>query len=80
MNSHVGISLKERSTSVSVEGNFGIGEPELAISEILFDFRINRWRFGSFVRDSRLDREEIWLSSSIRSVMVSLRVCGVSVV
>jgi hypothetical protein len=74
---HVEISLKERSTSRTVDGNTGLSEP---ISEILFDFRMRRWRFGSFVRQSSEESDVSRLSSSVRSVIVGLGVCSVSAV
>ena len=73
MNAHVEISLKERSTSRTVVEKTGFDAPELVISEILFDLRMRRCRFGRAVRQASEDREVRWLSSSVRSVIVGLR-------
>jgi len=52
-----------------------IGASELVISEILFDLRIRRRRLGSVTRHANDDRQVMWLSSSVRSVIVGLRAC-----
>ena len=78
MKDHVVISLNERSTSRTEFGNEGADALALAISEMLFDFRISRWRFGSFAKHSIEAREVMWLSSSVRSTTVGLGVCDVS--
>jgi hypothetical protein len=80
MKVHVEISLKERSTSRTVDGKTGCSAPELVISEILLDFRIRRWRCGSFVRQAMDEREGRRLSSRVRSVIVGVGVCGVRLV
>jgi hypothetical protein len=76
MKVHVEISLNERSTSRTVDGKTGLSDPELMISEILLDFRIRRWRCGSFVRQLMDEREARILSSSVRSVIVGVGVWG----
>ena len=58
----------------------GIDAFGLVISEILFDLRIRRFRLGSVVRQASEEREVRWLSSSVGSVMVGLRVCWVRLV
>jgi hypothetical protein len=80
MKVQVEISLKERSTSVTVEEKTGIAASAPQISEILFDLKMRRCRFGSLVRDSVADSEGIRLSSSVKSVIVALSVCADSAV
>ena len=75
MKAHVEISLNERSTSRTVLGKIDIDASELVISEILFDLRIRRRRLGSVTRHASDDRHVMWLSSSVRSVIVGLRAC-----
>jgi hypothetical protein len=75
MKAHVESSLNERSTSRTVFEKTGIDASDVVISEILFDLRIRRFRLGSVVRHARDEREVRWLSSSVRSVIVGLRVC-----
>lgn len=57
MKVHVEISLNERSTSRTVVEKTGIDAPRLAISEMLFDLRIRRRRFGSIVRQASDESE-----------------------
>jgi hypothetical protein len=63
-----------------VDGKTGLSDPELTISEILLDFRIRRWRCGSFVRQLMDERDVRRLSSSVRSMIVEVGVCGVRLV
>lgn len=80
MKDHVEMWLKERSTSFREGGNSGSGvSGVLVVSEILLDLRIRRFKLGSCVRHAMDEREVMRLSSSVRSVIVWFRVCGVSV-
>lgn len=77
----VEISLKVRSTSVTVSGNRGVGSDgeEVAV-EILLDFRMRRRREGRVVREAIELREVMWLSSRVRDVIVGFSAWGESVV